>query len=298
MDEMKFARSISKLATSKNGSILSDQQDHEQQFLNSMHRLQAPRQEGRDDGDFQEVSATPAPYLSPIPSASSIPYNFSDDSCALEERYNTVSNLLSKAKRALKAGAGTPIFRNNLARKMNTLNGTPYSEREQQITSQIEDEMKSLVLDTWTEEILKFLVLKTITNDNLEPCQLLPGYAVSVGWKTLMLTPSLYSKACISMGNSDIFDHDPSDTATNRLQEKHKVKRHNATLRAYENYFESQPPNLYWNFHAKKVKDEERFLPSMIRQCGVDISLLFHPFSMQQQNTKEAGMSPSMPPNN
>lgn len=294
MDEIEFSRSKSKYDMN-NGIDSIHQQEHQQQFINSIQRLQAPsKEERRHDDGFQRISAPP--FTSPSPNASaSIPYNFSDDSCVFEERYNTVTNILSKAKRALKAGAGTPTFRNNLVRKIHILNGTRYSSQQENV-SQPEDEMQSIVLDTWTEEILKFLTLKSITNDNLEPCQLLPGYAVGVGWKVLMLTPSLYSKICLAMGNSDIFDHDPSDTATNRLQlqEKHKVKRHNATLRAYESYFESQPPNLYWNFHPKKAKDEGGFLPSIIRECGVDLSFLSDPFTMEQ-NTKESGMSPSMP---
>lgn len=222
-----------------------------------------------------------------------IPYNFSDESTPAEDKYNTVTDLLSKAKRALTAGGGTPAFQKNLARKLHVLNGTRYNEEESALKP--EDEMQAVVLNTWTDEVLRFLVLKTITGDNTEPCQLLPGYAVGVGWKVLMLTPSLYSKVCLAMGNQDIFDHNPSDTATNRIQEKHKVKRYNATLRAYECHFDDQqPPNLYWNFHPKKMAEEESFLSSVVKQCGVDMAFLSDPFAMEQK-TREPGMSPSMP---
>ena len=222
-----------------------------------------------------------------------LPYNFSDESVSEDDKYNTVSDLLSKSKRALIAGGGMPSFQKNLARKLHVLHGTRYSEEESAL--KLEDEMQAVVLNTWTDEVLRFLVLKTITGDNTEPCQLLPGYAVGVGWKVLMLTPSLYSKVCLAMGNQDIFDHNPSDTATNRIQEKHKVKRYNATLRAYEcNFDNQQPPNLYWNFHPKKLVEEDWFLTSVVRQCGVDMAFLSDPFAMEQK-TKEPGMSPSMP---
>jgi len=223
----------------------------------------------------------------------SIPYNFSDESTPPEDKYNTVTDLLSKSKRALTSGGGMPAFQKNLARKIHVLHGTRYSEEESAFKP--EDELQAVVLNTWTDEVLRFLVLKTITGDNTEPCQLLPGYAVGVGWKVLMLTPSLYSKVCLAMGNQDIFDHNPSDTATNRIQEKHKVKRYNATLRAYECHFDQQnPPNLYWNFHPKKVAEEGWFLSSVVKQCGVDMGFLSDPFAMEQ-STREPGMSPSMP---
>jgi hypothetical protein len=226
--------------------------------------------------------------------STSIPYQFSDDSAAGKEvdRYSSIAVLVIRGKKALKSGGGILTFQKNLVKETPILHGL---EMGTVVTYNPDDEMQSVVLDTWTEELLKFLALKTITGDNTEPCQLLPGFSVGVAWKTIMITPSLYSKVCLAMGNQHVFDHDPSDTAASRVQQKHKVKRYNATLRAYESYFEEQPQALYWNFHQKKQKPQDQsFVTSVMRQCGVDMSFMADPLALDQK-TREPGMSPNMP---
>ena len=222
----------------------------------------------------------------------SIPYNFSDEDSGQGDKYSSITNLVVKGKKALKSGGGTLAFQKNLVKEIPILQGL---QKGTIMKYDPDDELQSVVLDSWTEELLKFFALKTITGDNTEPCQLLPGFAVGIAWKTLMVTPSSYSKVCLAMGNQHIFDHDPTDTAASRVQQKHKVKRYNATLRAYETYFEEQPPSLYWNFHQKKQKVEDQsFVSSMFRQCGVDMSFMADPLAMDQK-TREPGMSPKMP---
>lgn len=216
---------------------------------------------------------------------------FSDESNEQNEAYKKAMDLVTKGRRALKSAGGAHLsFRKNLVTKMNVLNGKGSSEIE---TLNPDDKIQAVILDTWTEEVIKFLALKTIVGDNTEPCQFLPGHGVGIGWKVLMMTPSLYSKVCLAMGNQNVFDHDPFDTASSRIQEKHKIKRFNATLRAYENYFEEPPKTLYWSFYPKK-QQEEGFFASVIKQCGVDISFLSDPLATEQR-TREPGMSPSMP---
>lgn len=225
-------------------------------------------------------------------SAAFMSQKFSDEGDEQNDRYKKAMDMVTKGRRALKSAGGAHLtFRKNLVTKIYLLHGKVSNEVE---SLNPDDKIQAVILDTWTEEIIKFLALKTIVGDHAEPCQFLPGHGVGIGWKVLMMTPSLYSKVCLAMGNQNVFDHDPFDTATtSKVQEKHKVKRFNATLRAYENYFDEQPKSLYWSFYPKK-QQEEGFFASMIKQCGVDISFLSDPLAMEQR-TRESGMSPSMP---
>jgi hypothetical protein len=224
--------------------------------------------------------------------AQSIRYNYSDETeTSPVDKYVSISDLMVKGKKALKSGGGLLSYQKNLTKEIHILTGKVPSPKEKTAFNP-DDEMQMVVLDTWTDEVLRFLSLKTITGDNTEPCQIFPGHAVGVAWKVLMLTPSLYSKVCLAMGNQNVFDHDPSDTATSKVQEKHKIKRYNATLRAYESYFDRQPPPLYWNFHKKKVVEESGFA-AMIKQCGVDVDFITDPFAAEPK--AEPKMSPHMP---
>lgn len=118
--------------------------------------------------------------------------------------------LLSIARTTLRDGNNMFIFKSNLVKKIQLL-GNMYSTK-----LDMEDETQQMILDTWIEEILKFIVLKSILNDVFEPFQLLPGYIVGEGWKCLMLSASVYSKICIAMGNRSVFDHNPEDTSGKR----------------------------------------------------------------------------------
>lgn len=207
-----------------------------------------------------------------------------------------IQQFLIKGMRALIAGNGLAKFHKHLAKKLYILDQDRFSEADSEYNPN--DEMQRVMLDTWTEELMRFLALKTITNDISEPCFLLPGFAVGVAWKALMLTPSIYSKVCFAMGNSNIFDHDPSDTGASvrNLKEKHKIKRHNVTLRAYDDYFDSHPPSLYWNFHKKESsKKKDDIFTSIIRQCGVETSFITDPFATEVTTEIEKPMSPKMP---
>lgn len=148
----------------------------------------------------------------------------------------------------------------------------------------IEDEKQQMILDTWIEEILKFLVLKSIMNDIYEPFQLLPGYIIGEGWRCLMLCASVYSKICISIGTRTVFDHNPEDTCDNRLEDQHNIKRHNFTIRSYSKYFDQQPPSLYWSFHKRKEFDpEDNIISSFGKMCGLDTSSMSSPFQGEEE---------------
>jgi len=182
-------------------------------------------------------------------------------------------------------------YKKKLVKQINILS----EKRETQTpTLDLDDEYQSVLLDNWIEEVLRFLALKTITGDNTEPCQLLPGHAIGVGWKVLMTNPSLYSKICLAMGNQTIFDHHPADTAVSRIQEKHKVKRYNATLRVYESYFDQQPQAMYWSFYPKEKEQEPDMCGVLSNLCGCDASFLRDPFA-KKTKTRDTGMSPNMP---
>lgn len=216
---------------------------------------------------------------------------FSDEMTELSDtdRFNSIQELIIRGKKALKAGGGLLVFKKKLVKNITILSEKNAREEPK---LDLDDEYQSVLLDNWIEELMRFLALKTITGDNTEPCQLLPGHAVGLAWKVLMTNPSSYSKICLAMGNQTIFDHHPGDTAANRVQQKHKVKRYNATLRAYQSYFDQQPPPLYWSFYPKE-KEDDTITGFLAGLCGCDVSFLSDPFATKVK--RERGMSPSMP---
>lgn len=221
--------------------------------------------------------------------SSELNVNFSDETPEME---NKGLELVTKAKKALNSTGGMDILHRNLVKEIHILSDRHDAEPE---ILDLHNEVQSVFLSKWTDEVLKFLALKTIIGDTTEPCQLLPGYAIGIGWKSLMISPSIYSKVCISMGNSRVFDHDPSDTSSNRVQEKHRVKRYNATLRAYTSFFDQQPPALYWSFHQRPKREEDDSLVGFVgRLCGCDASFLTDPFA-EKLTANDRGMSPEMP---
>jgi len=214
---------------------------------------------------------------------------FSDET---PEEMNKGLDLVVRAKKALNSTGGMEILHRNLVKEIHILSDRHDAEPE---ILDLNDEVQSVFLSKWTDEVLRFLALKTIIGDNTEPCQLLPGFAIGIGWKCLMISPSIYSKVCVSMGNARVFDHDPSDTSSNRIQEKHRVKRYNATLRAYTSNFEQQPPALYWSFHQRpKREEDDTFVGFVGRLCGCDASFITDPFA-ENLAAPRRGMSPEMP---
>jgi len=104
------------------------------------------------------------------------------------------------------------------------------------------------ILDGWVEELLRFLALKTLQDDNTRPFQLAPSGPVTVAWKALMAMPSTYAAVSLAMGNTHPIDEDfvAPDVALEADEERHLTKRLNATMRAYTRCFEEQPPALFW----------------------------------------------------
>lgn len=206
-----------------------------------------------------------------------------EQSCVDVDKFNSVHELVIKGKKALKSGGGMLALKKKLVNEINI-----FSEKHDAPPElDLDNEYQSIILDNWIEELLRFLALKTITGDYTEPCQLLPGHGVNVGWKVLIKIPSLYSKVCLSMGNQTVFDHNPSDTVQYRVKKTHKIKRFNATLRAYESYFDEQPQVLYWSYHPK---EKEHYVLGFLNQlCGCDTSVISYPFALND----DLGMSPA-----
>jgi hypothetical protein len=205
---------------------------------------------------------------------SDIRLTFSDD--ALSNSAQDPTGLVVIGKKVLKTGDNMEVLMKNLVKSLHILSDNPH-----QTSCELDpnDELQKVLLENWVEEILRFLALKTLTEDYSEPCQLAPGYAVGVGWKALILLPNMYKQICTSMGNPSVFDHDPSDTSTRNktkasqlVKEKHLIKRYNATLRVYNSYFDKQPPALYWSFYARKKRDLNIFDSLGTVLCGIDSS--------------------------
>ena len=104
------------------------------------------------------------------------------------------------------------------------------------------------ILDGWVEELFRFLALKTLQNDITKPFQLAPSGPVIVAWKALLAIPPSYAAVCLAMGNDHPIDEDCDGLGVSfeTDEERHLIKRLNATMRAYSRYFGEQPPALFW----------------------------------------------------
>jgi len=211
---------------------------------------------------------------------------FSEDSS--DDHITDARELVLLAKRAIKGSGGMDVLKQNLVKHVVAL-GLNQTLSDDYNPS---DEVQTVVLENWTEEVLRFIALKTIMGDSTEPCQLFPGFAVATGWKALLIMPTVYRQVCISMGNDHVFDHNPTDTASSKVQEKHRVKRYNATLRAYSSHFDQQPPALYWNFHKPPPRPIDSFMDRFL--CGCD-SFLATAAGTSTPVPERKGMSPTMP---
>lgn len=133
---------------------------------------------------------------------------------------------------------GIMHLKRHLSKKMNLLNQK----------SSAGDKVHDMVLEGWVEELLRFLALKTLAGDITKPFQMTPSTPIAEAWKDLMVMPVTYAEVCYAMGNKHVIDHDPFDMAKSddELESKRQLKRFNATLRAYQQLFDQQPPRLFW----------------------------------------------------
>lgn len=204
-----------------------------------------------------------------------------------------ITKLLSKARAVVKDDRNSLTLKSNLIRKI-TLLGDMYKSK-----LDLEDEMQQMILDVWIEEILRFLALKAIMNDTVEPYQIIPGYIVAEGWKALMLSASVYSKICKSMGHTIVFDHNPQDTDPPREIVPQIIHRYNFTLRSYFKYFEQEPTHIYWKIRENKLKNkkedkEDDMISSMGKLCGFNASFLpFHSDGDRRMKSKICSITPS-----
>lgn len=178
--------------------------------------------------------------------------NFDDDVSLFSSplsRHKDIRTMLAVGRKAVKHADGIVQLKRNLAPYLHQLTDRAHSPEYKP-----NDAVQRVFLDEWVEELLRFLALKTITEDLTEPFQLYPGPWITLAWKIMMNLPLVYSKACTDMGNLQLFEFEklPSSGLHNEIYQKHQRKRYNATLRAYSTHFEQQPPQLYWTLYPKK----------------------------------------------
>jgi len=158
----------------------------------------------------------------------------------------TDENLVVLVKKNLKASGGLDLWMANLSQRLNLISNNPDSV------------IRNVLVENWADEVIRFIILKNALEDFTEPCQLSPGYAISVGWSALVILPNVYEMACQTIGSEGKFEHDFSKNGqaitTDPVKRKLLIQRHNATLREYEKYFDSKPPMLYWNLDPVQYK--------------------------------------------
>ena len=169
--------------------------------------------------------------------------------CATPKLQRNAYECFLAGKRGLNKD-GAVALKSKLQQYLHILTDQKNDNEDEQI------DLNDVVLENWVDEILKFLTLKTVMNDVTEPCQLAPGFAISVGWESLIQIPSIYARVCQAMGNNLVFDYMTSMESKQEIK-KHVKKRFNATLRAYQHHFDQQPPCLYWSLHERPKKTRQ-----------------------------------------
>lgn len=154
-------------------------------------------------------------------------------------------NLVVLVKKNLKASGGLDLWMSNLSQRLNLISNNPDSV------------IQKVLIENWVDEVIRFIILKNYLEDFTEPCQLSPGYAITVGWSALILLPNVYELACQTIGSEGKFEHNFSSNGqgeSDPMRRRLLIQRHNATLREYEKYFDSRPPMLYWNLDPIRPK--------------------------------------------
>jgi hypothetical protein len=155
-------------------------------------------------------------------------------------------NLVASARSALnKCDRAIVQLNGALRRKIHLLDEGHLQDLQDAHTGGFEDD----ILDSWVEELLRFLVLKTLQGDLTRPCQQAPSGPVTVAWRALLAMPSTYVAVCHAMGNARPIEEDivAWDVALKPDEERQITKRLNATMRAYTKFFDEQPPTLFWS---------------------------------------------------
>lgn len=149
--------------------------------------------------------------------------------------------LVADAKKTLNQHGAMKHLKRSLRRKMHVLQERKVYKRE------IKDgDLEEIVVDGWINELLRFLAIKSLVGDTIKPFQIMPGEPIAIAWEALLVMPSYYANVCYAMDNDDVIDHDPFDFSPDDVEAKHRMKRYNATMRLYQQYFDEQAPHLYW----------------------------------------------------
>lgn len=154
---------------------------------------------------------------------------------------------VSCAKRMLLNSGAWEILSKHLHMRINSLNNKDESIPDR-------GPLRSIIVDGWIEELIRFFAVKTQNRDVTIPFQYLPSEPIHDAWRLLMLMPKTYEKLCLAMGNETVIDHDPYDVIIGNTKLDQMNLRFNVTLRAYRLCFGIEPPSLFWPKPSPKPK--------------------------------------------
>uniref|UniRef100_A0A7S4MXV3 Uncharacterized protein n=1 Tax=Odontella aurita TaxID=265563 RepID=A0A7S4MXV3_9STRA len=199
-------------------------------------------------------------YASPVGN-SSIPSGADGQLADCPE--NSARRLVTDAKTTLSEHGAMKHLKRSLRRKLHVLQEQKVYKRD------IKDgDLEEIVVDGWINELLRFLAIKSLVGDTTKPFQIMPGEPIAVAWEALMVMPSYYANVCFAMGNDNVIDHDPFDFNADVEEEKHRLKRYNATLRLYQQFFDEQAPHLYWKEPSLEKSAVEIFFESALQKMS------------------------------
>ena len=114
--------------------------------------------------------------------------------------HKNIATMVVVGRRAISQANGIEKLKEKLMPYLHQLNDkTSFREYESNNT------IRRVLLNEWIEELLRFLALKTVTEDLTEPFQLYPGYTITLAWKMMTSLPQ-YNKVCLDMGNLQLFE--------------------------------------------------------------------------------------------
>jgi len=191
-----------------------------------------------------------------------------DDDQTFMGEGNQSKRMMQDARRALKSSGGHANLVKYLLKRVEGLflaSGDPMPKGE---------DVQALIVSGWIEELLRFLVIKTIAGDTTFPYEMAPSLPINDAWKALMIMPSAYSKLCLAIGNDGVIDHDPFwDEDDDNKDYEFKSKHINITKRAYQDLFDQEPAKLYWALPRESTGDK---LMKMFRTSSMGSGVKLH----------------------
>jgi len=139
-------------------------------------------------------------------------------------------------------------------------------DRETTVIPDPSDQSIHVLVNTFTEEILRYLAMKILienksqgnkkedTNDNMV-MKLTPSDLIKEGWIGLMLFPLTYGDVCKAMGSNSALDYssDDEDCARSSLllqgklsKKMWKLECYEWTLGTYDQLYNGEPSPIFW----------------------------------------------------